>query len=158
LWFKLRYYRSTIVTCWVGMIGSVLMAMYGLTAITTWYGMVLVFLGISCFITCFSMRAQTKAAGPYEMENDEPDYASSLRYDSDEDRPKRTHISKRAIKRARRIAQNEAAERRHIDAILAKVSSQGMQSLSWLERRALHKATEHQRKREPETSRSHHGV
>jgi hypothetical protein len=77
LWFKLRYYKSTIITCWVGMIGSVLMAMYGLTAIGSWYGMVLIFLGISCFITCFSMRAATRAAGPYESENDEPDYAAA---------------------------------------------------------------------------------
>jgi len=44
-------------------------------------------------------------------------------------------------------------EQAHIDAILAKVSAHGMQSLTWLEKRALKKATEHQRQRDLESSR-----
>ena len=40
-----------------------------------------------------------------------------------------------------------------IDQILAKVSANGMASLTWSERRALRKATEHRRKRDLELSR-----
>jgi hypothetical protein len=36
-------------------------------------------------------------------------------------------------------------EQAKIDAILAKVSAQGMNSLNWFEKRALRKATERQR-------------
>ena len=44
-------------------------------------------------------------------------------------------------------------ERERIDRILAKVSAHGMHSLTWFERRALKKATEHQRQRVEELSR-----
>jgi hypothetical protein len=47
----------------------------------------------------------------------------------------------------------ETAERDRIDAILAKVSAQGMHSLTWGEKRALRKATERQRKRDLELSK-----
>lgn len=42
----------------------------------------------------------------------------------------------------------EQHEQAGIDAILAKVSAHGMQSLSWFEKRTLRKATEHQRARD----------
>lgn len=46
----------------------------------------------------------------------------------------------------RKLAQREQNEQATIDAILAKVSAHGMQSLTWLEKRTLRKATERQRK------------
>ncbi len=61
--------------------------------------------------------------------------------------------SRRKSQRALKLAQAERDERERIDQILAKVSAQGMQSLNWLERRALKKATEHQRQRDAEMSR-----
>ena len=57
-----------------------------------------------------------------------------------------------AFKRARKIALREKAERDRIDQILAKVSTGGLQSLTWLERRTLRKATERQRQRELDLS------
>ena len=81
---------------------------------------------------------------------DSIDYSSSI-YGKDEE-PKRKRVSRRAFARARRIAQQERDERNRIDSILAKVSASGIQSLTWLERRALHKATERQRRRELEFS------
>jgi membrane associated rhomboid family serine protease len=55
---------------------------------------------------------------------------------------------RRRLARERREIDGERAENESIDAILAKVHSQGMQSLTWLEKRTLKKATEHQRQRE----------
>lgn len=56
-------------------------------------------------------------------------------------------------RRIQSVLASEQAEQRQIDAILAKVSAQGMQSLTWLEKRTLKKATEHQRKRDAELAR-----
>ena len=64
--------------------------------------------------------------------------------------------ARRAAKKEQRLAKEELAERVRIDAILAKVSAHGMQSLTWIEKRALHKATEHQRKRDLELGRTKH--
>jgi hypothetical protein len=53
--------------------------------------------------------------------------------------------------RARRQQKQQAlerAEQQQIDAILAKVSAKGMNSLTWLEKRTLRRATERQRQRD----------
>jgi membrane associated rhomboid family serine protease len=50
--------------------------------------------------------------------------------------------------REKRETLSEQREQADIDAILAKVSAHGMQSLTWFEKRALRKATENQRARD----------
>jgi Zn-dependent protease len=151
LWFKLRFYRATLITCVVGLIGSALMVMYGITAWNSWYGLVLIFIGASCFWTCFQTRAQLKAAGPWEFEDEGIDYSASLWHPDDHPK-KHKKLSRRAVRRLRKQAQREEEEQAQIDAILSKVSAHGMHSLTWLERRALRKATERQRRREIEVS------
>jgi Zn-dependent protease len=151
LWFKLRFYRATLITCMVGMIGSVLLAMYGIAFWSTWYGVIVLIIAVSCFITCFQTRAQLKAAGPWEFEDDGIDYSASLWHPDDHPK-KHKKLSRRAVRRLRRQAQQEEQEQAQIDAILSKVSANGMHSLTWLERRALRKATERQRRREIEVS------
>ncbi len=51
----------------------------------------------------------------------------------------------------------QQAEQHRIDQILAKVSAQGMQSLTGSEKKALQKATERQRERDLQTGRARHG-
>ena len=65
--------------------------------------------------------------------------------------PSRADLRNR--KRLQKLRRQEASEQREIDAILAKVSAKGMQSLTFWEKRALHKATEHQRQRDAELSK-----
>lgn len=151
LWFKLRYYRATIIACVVGMVGAVLMVMYGLTQIGSWFGLLLAFIGVSCFMQCYQTRAMMKAAGPWEFEDEGIDYSASLWHPDDHPK-KHKKLSRRAVRRLRRQAQAEEQEQAQIDAILAKVSAHGMHSLTWRERRALRKATERQRRREIEVS------
>lgn len=150
LWFKLRYYRATLISCVVGMIGAALLTVYGLTQFGSWSGGLLTAIGISCFYYCYQTRAQLKAAGPWEFEDEGIDYSASL-WQPDEPRRKKK-ISRRVARKLRRQAEQEENEQAQIDAILAKVSAQGMQSLTWSERRALRKATERQRRREIEVS------
>jgi Zn-dependent protease len=153
LWFKLGYYRATLIACVVGMVGAVLMVLYGIVSIGSWYGLFIAFLGVSCFMYCYQTRAAMKAEGPWAFEEENADYSAAMWHpDDDEPRPKRKRLSRRAVRKLRRQAQAEEAEQARIDAILAKVSAHGMHSLSWRERRALRKATE-RRRREMELTR-----
>lgn len=151
LWFKLRFYRASMITSIVGMIGSVLMFMYGIAFWNSWYGILLICIAVSCFLSCFQLRAQLKADGPWAYEDEGVDYGASL-WQSDEPRRKSKKISRRVARKLRRQAEQEESEQAQIDAILAKVSAHGMHSLTWSERRALRKATERQRRREIEVS------
>jgi hypothetical protein len=109
-------------------------------------------LAMSGFLNCLIYRRQLVAIGPEEYA-DETDYSAAYEQPAVAPKRRRRRISRRAIKKARKLAQQAAAEQQHIDAILAKVSATGMGSLTWRERRALHKATERQRKRDLEFSR-----
>jgi Zn-dependent protease len=151
LWAKLRYYRATLVTCVVGMIGSVLMAMYGIAVFSSGFGLILIFIGASCFMYCYQLRAQLKAAGPWEFDDDGIDYSAAT-WQPESPARKHKKLSRRAKRRLRKQAEREENEQSRIDMILAKVSAKGMQSLTWGERRALRKATERQRRQEIEVS------
>jgi len=136
LWPKFGYYRSMLFATTTGMVGAVVMAAVGLAT----GALLLLFIAISGFMTCMGMRRQLLAAGPYGSE-DEADYSAAY----DTGMPKRKRLSKWRAKRAVKRAVADRDEQQRIDAILAKVSANGMNSLTWVEKRALRKATEHQR-------------
>jgi hypothetical protein len=97
------------------------------------------------------MRAQLKAAGPWEFEDDGIDYSAAT-WQPEVPTRKHKKLSRRAKRRLRKQAEREENEQSRIDAILAKVSAKGMHSLTWGERRALRKATERQRRQGIEVS------
>jgi Zn-dependent protease len=146
LWPWIGYYRSMMVATMLGMVGSVVLGAYFLISGNWMLAAMMVF----AFYNCYQMRMSLRETGPEEWQ-DSVDYHASI-YGKDE-APKRRRTSGRAFARARRIAQQERDERNRIDTILAKVSASGMQSLTWLERRTLRKATERQRRGEVEFSR-----
>jgi hypothetical protein len=153
LWFKLGYYRSTMIACGVGMVGAVLMVMWGIPHFFSWYGQILIIIGLNSLMICYTTRLALKAAGPYEMEEDSTDYSAAYEIEPTRRRKRSRWSVRRAAKRARKLAMEEQNERARIDAILAKVSAHGMNSLSWWEKRTLKKATEHQRQRDAEMAR-----
>jgi Zn-dependent protease len=167
LWKPLGYYRSMLLTVNVGLVGSILMAMVGIASIASFYGMILLIIAINCFLNCWQWRQLLRAEGPWGFqEEDSVDYSTSLygggSGSSTSTRAKRqSRLAKWSAERARKRAEAEAArdasEQVQIDRILAKVSAQGMHSLTGAERRALQKATERQRQRDLETSRPRHG-
>jgi hypothetical protein len=136
LWPKFGYFRSMMFACNTGMVGAVLGAMYGLAS----GNFFLAIIAIMGFSTCLNMRRQLVAAGPYAFE-EENLYTAAYEPLT----PRRKEPSRWAVRRAAKRAHAERAEQQQIDAILAKVSAQGMNSLSWLEKRRLRKATERQR-------------
>ena len=150
LWPQIGYYKATNVSCITGMVGSVGMAFYGLAG----GHLFLTFIAISCFMYCYQKRMQLKEMGPEGL-HDAIDYSASLRATADDDHPRRRKLSRFAVRRIRKKAQKEQQELARIDAILDKVAKQGMQSLTWFERRALRQATERQRQRDLELTKSY---
>jgi Zn-dependent protease len=144
LWPRIGYYRSMNFSCVAGMVGAVGAGLFGIIR----GSLFLVFLAVFGFLECHRRRLELKEMGP-EGWQDAFDYSASLH---EPHRPR--HLSRRAIRRAQRLAAQEQAEQGRIDAILEKVSARGMPSLNWWERRALRKATERQRQRDLELSRS----
>lgn len=149
LWVKLGYYRATLFATVTGMIGSGGFFVWGLLhgslniAILAGFG----------FYYCFVLYRELKANGQWGyQEEDSPNYAASLV--SNDGGASRRKQAARAAKRAIKLEREAAAEQEHIDQILAKVSAHGMHSLTWLEKRALHKATEHQRQRDAEITKN----
>lgn len=142
LWPKFGYFKSMLFSCNAGMVCAVLGAMVALAT----GNIALVILAMFGFYYCLQLKRNVVAMGPEEYADDGIDYSAA--YEINPGKPKRA--SKRAATRAAKLARAEASERKMIDAILAKVSANGMHSLSWTEKRALKKATEHQRKRDLE--------
>jgi stage IV sporulation protein FB len=138
LWKMLGYYKSMYIACVVGMVGSALMAVFGLTPLVG--SMMFVFLGIMGFMTCYQQIQILKETGP-ETYAEEPQYA----FGDERPRPVRRHRRKGWFRMAARRARQEQKEQARIDAILAKVHEKGLHSLTWWEKRALRKATERQR-------------
>jgi stage IV sporulation protein FB len=145
LWWKFGHYRATLYACMVGLILGGILCVLSLAA-----GMFLtaVIFG-SCVFNCFVIRKMTLANGPEEFA-DETDYSAA--YEPATPKRHRRRLSQRAVKKARRVAMEARLEQERIDQILAKVSAQGIASLTWSERRSLRKATEHRRKRDLELS------
>jgi Zn-dependent protease len=154
LWPKLGHYKSMLISCSVGMVGA---ALGGMVALAT-LNIGLAILAAFGFLYCLNLRRMLIATGPEDI--DSTDYSAA--YDINAGQPSRRRrggwTARRAASRARKLADQERAEQSRIDAILAKVSANGMQSLSWLERRTLKNATERQRERDLERSKLRRGV
>ena len=143
LWKPMGFYRSTLAAATVGIFGGAGMIVFGLLG----FQLLLAFIGLSCILTCVSMRQQLLAAGPYAFQEDEPDYSAASWSPNSFNNPAAAKESENALKRQAAAAATDAAEQAHIDRILEKVSQKGMHSLNFLEKRKLKQATERQRQR-----------
>lgn len=142
LWQPMGYYRSMLTAATIGIFGAIVMIVGGLMLAGS---ILLIFIGVSCLMTCISLRQQLLAAGPYAFSEDDADYSAASWRPDQVDRPSRA--DERAIRRRQAEAAAEAREQEKIDRILAKVARHGMHSLNFFEKRALRKATERQRQR-----------
>jgi stage IV sporulation protein FB len=143
-------FKSLMFVTAAGMAGSVAGGLASLAFVGVWgHAWFLAALMAFCFFECYRQRMALRDMG-HEDWRESIDYSASLFPPPDE--RKRRRLSRRAIKKARKIALHEKAQRDRVDSILAKVSARGMQSLTWSERRTLRKATEAHRRRELELS------
>jgi stage IV sporulation protein FB len=145
LWVKIGHYRSMLIATVVGMAGALVIAGAGIA----FRSFSLVLLAGFGFFYCFRDRQALRETGPDEawQESNSIDFSAAYEPHTSS-KPKRRKVSSRRLKKARRLAQLAADEQTRVDGILSKVSARGMASLSWSERRALRKATEHQRQRD----------
>jgi Zn-dependent protease len=141
LWFKVGYYKSMMFATAVGMVGACIVAAVGLVSLS----LLLILIAGFGFYTCWQQRTMLKQAGPDEFEA-ESLYAAAYEPLT----PKRKQPSRWAVRRAEKQQRQEREEQENIDAILAKVSASGMNSLTWFEKRTLQRATERQRKADAE--------
>jgi Zn-dependent protease len=145
LWPIFGHYRSLILETTGGLAGAVIMGLVALAMREYVLAAGMLF----CFFQAYQCRLLLHESGTEDWK-DSFDFGSSL---FPEERTRRRHLSRRVIRKARKIAQNEKAARDRVDAILAKVSLGGLNSLTWTERRLLHRTTQQQRRRETEMSR-----
>jgi stage IV sporulation protein FB len=146
LWSLVGNFRSMIVATSVGIGGAVIFGIVSIASNQYWF--IAAFM-VFCLYECYRQRIILRENGPEDW-RESFDYSQSL-FDAPSE-PRRRRLSRRAIRKARKIANQEKAARDRIDAILAKVSARGLPSLTWHERRALRKTTEQQRRRESELS------
>jgi len=142
LWPFTGNHRAINVTCIIGMILAVPMFFSSLMA-RDFFGMILWAL---LFSSSYTRRRQLQASGTGDFE-DAIAWSAQDTGHSDRTSPRRRKwfqpgFAEQAAKRNAKIRR----ERQKIDLILAKVSRTGMNSLNWLERRALRKATEQQKR------------
>jgi Zn-dependent protease len=147
IWPYTGYVRSMNFATMTGMVGAAILFVSGF--IVPGGNLFLMMLAICGFMTCYNMHNEMKETADESMYGDQFDYGMTLHSPPP---PPRKRLSRRAVRRTRKIARQEKAELDRIDRILSKVSSLGMQGLTWSERRALRKATDRQRKRDEELS------
>jgi Zn-dependent protease len=146
LWPMIGNFRSTLVEANVGLMGSILLGLMALACQSWLVAMAM----MCCCFQAYQRRMVLHESGPEDW-SESFDFSGSL---LGEEKPRRRrHLSRRVIRRARKIAQAEKGARDRLDEILAKVSVGGMQSLKWAERRALRKATAKHQRTEDEVSR-----
>jgi hypothetical protein len=136
LWPWLDRPRAINVTCIIGMIIAgpmCLFSLYGLNIMGMIYWALL-------FASSFNKRRESARGG-----GEEAFAFSAAAYEST--RPAGRRKSRWPARSAVKKAAAERRDQEKIDEILAKVHAKGMQSLNWMERRALRKATERQRAR-----------
>jgi Zn-dependent protease len=144
LWSAVGNFRSMLIATTVGIGGSVVVGILSVSQ----YWFIAAFM-IFCLYESYRQRLILRENGPEDW-RDSFDYSQSL-FDPPSE-PRRRRLSRRVIRKARKIASCEKAARDRIDAILAKVSARGLPSLTWYERRTLRKTTEQHRRSESELS------
>ena len=140
----LRYwgqFRSLNFAYRAGMIASLAVGICGTATQVRW---MILALAVMLWLYCLQQRLILRQILA-DAATDEEEFADSFAPDR---RSRRRKLSRRIIARCRRRAEQDRAELERVDQILAKVSSHGMKSLTWLDRRTLRKATQRQRRTE----------
>lgn len=133
-WSRIGYARAMLATCDAGIATSLTVGAWAIYAAKWWVLSAMVL----CLIYSLQRRAQIKLAGLASFED----------YDLEVHLPRRHHLGRFLKWRARRQIRREEADSLRLDAILKKITTQGLRSLTWAERRVLRHATDRQRQRE----------
>jgi stage IV sporulation protein FB len=147
LWPKMGYRRALMLASGVGMVGAI-----GFGVIGIFSGSYLLFaIAFFGYFTCWQQRQQLKMALYEDTGSFGYDFSqgyASLQASERRGEPRPSFFERRRAKKeaARRLREQQQleSERRQVDAILTKISRQGLESLTPRERRLLQKETERQ--------------
>ncbi|MCL5770251.1 MAG: site-2 protease family protein [Planctomycetes bacterium] len=143
LWPMAGPYRAINMTCLAGMAIAVPMGLLSLyTGGAT--GLVMLMMWSLLFFSSFQRWRQLRAEGPEILEQ----LISSSVPMHDLPVSKRRKLTRRWLRWTTRRDHKERKAQERIDGILAKVHEKGLHSLTWLERRALRRATVRERDRD----------
>lgn len=158
LWFRMGYERSALISTQTGMIGAIGLGLWGIAS----GQFMMIGIAIFGFITCWQQRQVLRMSGGFMTEEREPwargyDFSKGYGGMPGDDAPapaKRVGWFGRRGKGGWEKLQEEIRrEQAEVDRILAKVSREGINSLSRKEKRTLQRATERQRERDRELGR-----
>ena len=133
LWSKIGYQRATEITCTLGLVAAMTLAVFGLVFNQSMVVVIAVFAGWSCWVERKRLRSPDELAdmghslGAASRPTEDAEIAREERLEA-----KRRHAQQR--------------EQEELDRILEKISQSGMDALTRAERRTLHDATERRRK------------
>jgi hypothetical protein len=146
LWPRRGYRSSMELATGIGMIGAIVVALFGLF---TGEGMLLIMIAVFGYLNCWQMRRMLKEEGLHSA--GEFGYDFSRGYTAFEDEPKRRpgflkrRKARRAAAKAEAKRKKEEQRRREVEAVLRKVSESGMDSLTAQERGVLEEETKRRR-------------
>lgn len=133
LWRKWGYHRATEVAVYVGIAGAMVMGVFGLVANESMLVVIAVFAAWACW------TERRRLTGEFELAQESYTLGGALPKDDDLEDP----WTQRRREKQIQAEQDEQAE---LDRVLAKIASEGMDSLSAGERKTLRRATEKKRK------------
>ncbi len=151
LWPRKGYQRSMEIATGTGMVGAILVGLFGLFMEQSW---LLLMIAVFGYMTCWQNRRMLREQG--DIGGGEFGYDFSQGYTSlnrEEPRPRKPGIferrrARRQARKAQRDRELREAHARSVEAILSKISDHGMASLTPRERRILEHETERQRTHE----------
>jgi Zn-dependent protease len=133
LWFRVGRMKSLRIATSFGLVGAVVVAVWGLAVGNT----LLFCIGLMGGFACWQQK-QALAAGAYQSEE--------WQHAANEPARKPGFIAQRRQNRARRVAEREQADQHaleaEVDRILEKVHAEGIQALSAREKKILQRASE----------------
>jgi len=154
LWKRMGYARSMRIACRSGLVGAVVLGVVALWNNETMLLVIAIFGGFTCFVTAKQIERERDFLGfepdPAELlameeEFDEPSADPSGRRGATDAAAKR--VSRATAADATKKADEARSREAELDRILAKIASQGIESLTRTERETLQRATDEKRER-----------
>lgn len=148
LWSKRGYRSATEIATSTGMIGAVVIALFGLFTDQSWLLMMIAVFG---YLTCWQTRRELREQTTLGFGGDAEDYGDEAALESSRAaRPRRAtwlqrHRARRAAMKALEERRREEEHELRVEQILAKVSKTGLASLTPQERAELEEETRRKR-------------
>lgn len=144
LWPRKGYVRSMEIATWTGMIGAIVIGLFGLLVDKS---NLMLMVAVFGYITCMQQRRIIRDQAAYGMSEFGFDSGFENFHEPAERRPGRFERwrMKRAERKAERERQERAAHEAAVEEILKKVSQEGLRSLTAHERRILEEETKRKR-------------